>query len=40
MTYLVVVVVVVIVMFAWHAANRVAVYVITIHVVVQADYFN
>jgi hypothetical protein len=39
MTYLVVVVMV-IVMFAWRADNGVAVCVITIRIVVQADYFN
>jgi hypothetical protein len=39
MTYLIVVVMA-IVMFAWCDANRVAVYVITIRVVVQANYFN
>ncbi len=39
MTYLVVVVMEII-MFAWRAANEVAICVITVRVVVQADYFN
>ncbi len=39
MTYLVIVIVA-IVMFAWHAVNRVTVCIITVCIVMQAEYFS